>query len=183
MMNLFSKSKIQFIFCSDMFSLSKSSICNKMTRLWFDYVIIYIQNMILWSIFDHKRSNQHGYNRSIHLSEVDTKIFYFQFSTFPQQQQQPQQFGQNPQQQQQFGQSQQTFQFQDFRNNPTFQQDFSLTRFPQVSRNDFQEKISFVLNHRHHHRIVNIFQIFAMAQLMKVRGLILMKKYERNLNK
>lgn len=55
-------------------------------------------------------------------------------------QQQQQQFNTNFQSQpqpsqtsQQFGASQQTFNFQDFRNNPTFQQDFSLTRFPQVS--------------------------------------------------
>merc|ERR1719195_1069648 len=47
-----------------------------------------------------------------------------QFTSFPAQPQQQQQT-------QQFGSSQQTFNFQDFRNNPTFQQDFQLTRFPQ----------------------------------------------------
>ena len=52
-----------------------------------------------------------------------------QFTSFPSQQQQQQQ---PAQQSQQFGSSQQTFNFQDFRNNPTFQQDFQLTRFPQV---------------------------------------------------
>merc|ERR1712045_788601 len=52
-----------------------------------------------------------------------------------------QQRGQPQQQQQQFGSSQQTFNFQDFRNNPTFQQDFQLTRFPQgqvTSEQQFQ---------------------------------------------
>ena len=53
-----------------------------------------------------------------------------QFTSFPAQPQQQQQT-------QQFGSSQQTFNFQDFRNNPTFQQDFQLTRFPQVSSKFF----------------------------------------------
>merc|ERR1719192_1318520 len=48
-----------------------------------------------------------------------------QFNTNFQSQPQPSQASQ------QFGATQQTFNFQDFRNNPTFQQDFSLTRFPQ----------------------------------------------------
>jgi len=69
-----------------------------------------------------------------------------QFSSqqFPPQTQQRQPSQQQPQfNQQQFGASQQQFNFQDFRNNPTFQQDFQITRFPQGSVTS-EEQFSFV---------------------------------------
>lgn len=79
-----------------------------------------------------------------------------QFTSFPSQQQQQQQ-QQPAQQSQQFGSSQQTFNFQDFRNNPTFQQDFQLTRFPQVN--------AFILHCTHRHFVCFVFAFKKQANI------------------
>ena len=81
-----------------------------------------------------------GINTFFNPSQFRNPLLSFRDNQQQQRQPQQQQFNTNFQSQpqpsqssQQFGATQQTFNFQDFRNNPTFQQDFSLTRFPQVS--------------------------------------------------
>ena len=107
---------------------------------------IFIESFLISGTFFQPFIN--GINTFFNPSQFRNPLLNFRDNQQQQQQQQRQpqpppqqpQFNTNFQSQpqpsqpsQQFGASQQTFNFQDFRNNPTFQQDFSLTRFPQVS--------------------------------------------------
>ena len=112
-------------------------------ELLLDFILI--ENFLVTGTFFQPFIN--GINTFFNPSQFRNPLLNFRDNQQQQQQQrqpqpppQQQQFNTNFQSQpqpnqpsQQFGASQQTFNFQDFRNNPTFQQDFSLTRFPQVS--------------------------------------------------